>query len=228
MNIQGYQKLTLLDFPGKVACTVFTGGCNLRCPFCHNGSLVRAPGAHENALEEVLAYLRKRRGLLDAVCISGGEPLLQPDLAAFILQLKEMGYLVKLDTNGALPQVLQPLLTAGLPDYVAMDVKSSPAGYPLATGIAADASAFLQSIELIRQSGIPHEFRTTVVKGIHKEQDLVAIARVLGDETYFLQGFVDSGDLLGEGCAAFSPQEMQAMLDAVRIHTPRAALRGVK
>jgi len=228
MNIQGYQKLTLLDFPGKVACTIFTGGCNLRCPFCHNGSLVRAPGAHENALEEVLAYLRKRRGLLDAVCISGGEPLLQPDLAAFILQLKEMGYLVKLDTNGALPQVLQPLLTAGLPDYVAMDVKSSPAGYPLATGIAADASAFLQSIELIRQSGIPHEFRTTVVKGIHKEQDLVAIARVLGDETYFLQGFVDSGDLLGEGCAAFSPQEMQAMLDAVRIHTPRAALRGVK
>jgi len=228
MNIQGYQKLTLLDFPGKVACTVFTGGCNLRCPFCHNGSLVRAPGAHENALEEVLAYLRKRRGLLDAVCISGGEPLLQPDLAAFILQLKEMGYLVKLDTNGALPQVLQPLLTAGLPDYVAMDVKSSPAGYPLATGIAADASAFLQSIELIRQSGIPHEFRTTVVKGIHKEQDLVAIARLLGDETYFLQGFVDSGDLLGEGCAAFSPQEMQAMLDAVRIHTPRAALRGVK
>jgi len=228
MNIQGYQKLTLLDFPGKVACTVFTGGCNLRCPFCHNGSLVRAPGAHENALEEVLAYLRKRRGLLDAVCISGGEPLLQPDLAAYILQLKEMGYLVKLDTNGALPQVLQPLLTAGLPDYVAMDVKSSPAGYPLATGIAADASAFLQSIELIRQSGIPHEFRTTVVKGIHKEQDLVAIARLLGDETYFLQGFVDSGDLLGEGCAAFSPQEMQAMLDAVRIHTPRAALRGVK
>ena len=228
MNIQGYQKLTLLDFPGKVACTVFTGGCNLRCPFCHNGSLVRAPGAHENALEEVLAYLRKRRGLLDAVCISGGEPLLQPDLAAFILQLKEMGYLVKLDTNGALPQVLQPLLTEGLPDYVAMDVKSSPAGYPLATGIAADASAFLQSIELIRQSGIPHEFRTTVVKGIHKEQDLVAIARLLGDETYFLQGFVDSGDLLGEGCAAFSPQEMQAMLDAVRIHTPRAALRGVK
>ena len=228
MNIQGYQKLTLLDFPGKVACTVFTGGCNLRCPFCHNGSLVRAPGAHENALEEVLAYLRKRRGLLDAVCISGGEPLLQPDLAAFILQLKEMGYLVKLDTNGALPQVLQPLLTEGLPDYVAMDVKSSPAGYPLATGIAADASAFLQSIELIRQSGIPHEFRTTVVKGIHKEQDLVAIASLLGDETYFLQGFVDSGDLLGEGCAAFSPQEMQAMLDAVRIHTPRAALRGVK
>ena len=118
MNIQGYQKLTLLDFPGKVACTVFTGGCNLRCPFCHNGSLVRAPGAHENALEEVLAYLRKRRGLLDAVCISGGEPLLQPDLAAFILQLKEMGYLVKLDTNGALPQVLQPLLTEGLPDYI--------------------------------------------------------------------------------------------------------------
>ena len=245
MNIQGYQKLTLLDFPGKVACTVFTGGCNLRCPFCHNGSLVRTPNAFDSAETEVLAYLQKRKGLLDAVCISGGEPLLQPDIADFIcisggeplLQsdlrdfitaVKGMGYLVKLDTNGALPERLLPLLESGLLDYIAMDVKSSPVGYPKATGIQSDFAPFAKSIAAIRQSGIPHEFRTTVVKGIHEKQDLAAIAELLGDELYFLQGFVDSGDLLGEGNAAFSKEEMQALLDAVRAYTPRAALRGIQ
>ena len=228
MNIQGYQKLTLLDFPGKVACTVFTGGCNLRCPFCHNGSLVRTPNAFDSAETEVLAYLQKRKGLLDAVCISGGEPLLQSDLRDFITAVKGMGYLVKLDTNGALPERLLPLLESGLLDYIAMDVKSSPAGYPKATGIQSDFAPFAKSIAAIRQSGIPHEFRTTVVKGIHEKQDLAAIAELLGDELYFLQGFVDSGDLLGEGNAAFSKEEMQALLDAVRAYTPRAALRGIQ
>ena len=228
MNIQGYQKLTLLDFPGKVACTVFTGGCNLRCPFCHNGSLVRTPNAFDSAQAEALAYLQKRKGLLDAVCISGGEPLLQSDLRDFITAVKGMGYLVKLDTNGALPERLLPLLESGLLDYIAMDVKSSPAGYPKATGIQSDFAPFAKSIAAIRQSGIPHEFRTTVVKGIHEKQDLAAIAELLGDELYFLQGFVDSGDLLGEGNAAFSKEEMQALLDAVRAYTPRAALRGIQ
>ena len=228
MNIQGYQKLTLLDFPGKVACTVFTGGCNLRCPFCHNGSLVRTPNAFDSAETEVLAYLQKRKGLLDAVCISGGEPLLQSDLRDFITAVKGMGYLVKLDTNGALPERLLPLLESGSLDYIAMDVKSSPAGYPKATGIQSDFAPFAKSIAAIRQSGIPHEFRTTVVKGIHEKQDLAAIAELLGDELYFLQGFVDSGDLLGEGNAAFSKEEMQALLDAVRAYTPRAALRGIQ
>ena len=227
MNIQGYQRLTLLDFPGKVACTVFTGGCNLRCPFCHNGGLVRTPNAFPEAEAEVLAYLQKRKGLLDAVCISGGEPLLQVDLAAFIAKVKEMGYLVKLDTNGALPQRLLPLLEGRLPDYVAMDVKSSPAGYSAATGTTLDFAPFAQSIRAIRESGIPHEFRTTVVKGIHTVEDLIAISQLLGDEPYFLQGFVRSDDLLGEGNEAFSKEEMQSFLDAVRIRTPRAALRGI-
>jgi len=228
MNIQGYQKLTLLDFPGKVACTVFTGGCNLRCPFCHNGGLVRTPNAFENAEAEVLSYLQKRKGLLDAVCISGGEPLLQKDLTEFITAVRGMGYLIKLDTNGALPQRLMPLLENALVDYVAMDVKSSPQGYAKATGIATDFSPFGESIELIRTSGIPHEFRTTVVKGIHCMEDLVAIAKHLGDQRYFLQGFVDSGDLLGEGCDAFTPEEMRSFLRAVRVYTPRAALRGIE
>ena len=228
MNIQGYQRLTLLDYPEKVACTVFTGGCNLRCPFCHNADLVRTPTAYPSAEGEVLDYLRKRIGLLDAVCISGGEPLLQSDLTEFITVLKGMGYLVKLDTNGALPQRLRPLLEGGLLDYVAMDVKSAPAGYAAATGTDVDFAPFAESVALICQSGIAHEFRTTVVKGIHKTEDLVAIAAHLGDEPYFLQGFVDSGNLLGQGCASFSAKEMQEMLGAVRVYTHRAALRGVQ
>ena len=128
MNIQGYQKLTLLDYPGKVACTVFTGGCNLRCPFCHNGDLVSHPMGYPNACDEVADYLARRRGLLDGVCVTGGEPLLQPDLKEFLKQLKAWGYPVKLDTNGTLPLRLREILKTGLVDYVAMDIKSSPAG----------------------------------------------------------------------------------------------------
>lgn len=228
MNVQGYQKLTLLDYPEKVACTVFTGGCNLRCPFCHNGGLVRTPFAAASIEAEVLDYLSKRRGLLDGVCITGGEPLLQPDLAKFVEQVKGMGYLVKLDTNGSLPDRLSELLATHLLDYVAMDVKSAPADYEAAVGTAVDVSAFEKSIALIKASDIPHEFRTTAVKGIHTPAQFEAIGRLLGDEPYFIQQFVDSGNLLGTGCAAFTAKESEALLAAARIHTPRAALRGTK
>lgn len=163
MNIQGFQKLTLLDFPGRTACTVFTGGCNLRCPFCHNGGLVRTPMAEPNRTDEVLTYLSRRQGILDGVCVTGGEPLLQPDLLDFLKQIKEMGYAVKLDTNGSLPDRLAAALDSGLIDYVAMDVKSSPEGYSAATGSDADPVVYDRSIRLLRQSGIPHEFRTTAV-----------------------------------------------------------------
>ncbi len=226
MNIQGFQKLTLLDFPGKVAATVFTGGCNLRCPFCHNARLVRAPLAFDTEEAEVLSYLERRRGILDGVCITGGEPMLQEDLADFTARLHDMGYAVKLDTNGSFPQKLRKLLAGGTVDYVAMDVKSSPAGYPAATGCHIPFETFAESIKVLRESGVAYEFRTTVVKGIHKKEDLVEIAKLLGDEPYFLQRFVDSGNLLGEGCDAFSEDEMRAFLAAVRRFAPRAALRG--
>ena len=226
MNVQGYQKLTLLDFPGRVACTVFTGGCNLRCPFCHNARLVRAPLAYESAEEEVLAYLEKRRGILEGVCVTGGEPLLQEDLVQFLAKLKDMGYPVKLDTNGSLPERLADVLATGLVDYVAMDVKSSPSGLSAAVGREADFAPYLASIRHIRESGIAHEFRTTVVKGIHTPSDLVEIARIIGDESYYLQRFIDSGNLLGTGCEAFSENEMREILSLVRQHTPRAMLRG--
>ena len=149
MNIQGFQKMTLLDFPGRVACTVFTGGCNLRCPFYHNGGLVRTPMEHGNMTEVVFDYLSRRRGILDGVCLTGGEPLLQPDLKDFLSRLHEMGFLIKLDTNGALPKRLSRVLDAGLIDYVAMDVKSSPEGYGRATGSDISRKSHLQRTDII-------------------------------------------------------------------------------
>ena len=169
--------MTLLDYPGKVACIVFTGGCNLRCPFCHNGSLVKQPLANTNMQQQVLDYLHRRRGLMEGVVITGGEPLLQPDLADFIATVKNMGYLVKLDTNGALPQRLAAIVATGNVDYIAMDIKSSPEGYPVASGSDIDIENFRRSVEIIKQSGIDHEFRTTAVTGIHRVEDFRAVAR---------------------------------------------------
>lgn len=227
MNIQGFQKMTLLDFPGRVACTVFTGGCNLRCPFCHNGGLVRTPMEHGNMTDAVLDYLSRRRGILDGVCLTGGEPLLQPDLEDFLFRLHEMGFLVKLDTNGALPKRLSRVLDAGLVDYVAMDVKSSPEGYGRATGSDISPDVFAESMDLIRRSGIPYEFRTTAVKGIHEVNDFCEIGKWLrAEDPYFIQTFVDSGNLLGSGCSAFDEEEMQTILLAVKPYLPRAELRG--
>lgn len=227
MNIQGFQKLTLLDYPGRTACTVFTGGCNLRCPFCHNADLVRTPIAQPNRTDEVLTYLGRRQGILDGVCITGGEPLLQPDLADFIRRIKELGYAVKLDTNGSLPDRLAALLSTGLVDSVAMDVKSSPAGYAAAAGTDVDVAVYDRSIRILRESGIPHEFRTTAVKGIHTPADFTAIGEWLaGASAYYIQRFVDSGRLLGAGYTAFSTEEMEHLLSIVREHIPAAQLRG--
>ena len=228
MNVQGYQKLTLLDYPGRTACTVFTGGCNLRCPFCHNAGLVRTPLAGPNLTDEVLEYLQKRRGILDGVCVTGGEPLLQPDLEGFLRRVKEMGYAVKLDTNGMLPQRLKAILATNLVNYVAMDIKSSPDGYAAATGTDADVSAVKDSLSILRASGIPYELRTTAVRGIHTDADFAAIGRWIGDvPAYFIQRFVDSGQLLGSGFDAFTPEEMEHLLATVRAYVPSAQLRGV-
>lgn len=228
MNIQGFQKLTLLDYPGKVACTVFTGGCNLRCPFCHNAGLVNTPDAYTNAESDVLEYLSRRKGLLDGVCITGGEPLLQNGLADFAGKVKEMGYLLKLDTNGTLPERLREILKTGLFDYVAMDVKSSPAGYRTAIGVDTDFSLFEESMEILKSSGIDHEFRTTAVKGIHTAADIAEAARLVGDgEKYFIQRFVDSGNLIGTGCSSFSEEESLELLAAAREFVPGAELRGI-
>ena len=227
MNIQGFQRLTLLDYPGKVACTVFTGGCNLRCPFCHNAPLVLSPAAQRSMEGEVLSYLQKRRGLLDGVCVTGGEPLLQPELPRFLSAVRAMGYLVKLDTNGTLPAPLKALLVAGLVDYVAMDIKAAPEHYALAAGTDVDLARVRESVDLIRSSGVEHEFRTTVVRGIHTQADFEAIGQWLeGAERYFLQPFRDSGDILSPGCVGFSHDELALFLRTVQAYIPAAALRG--
>ena len=230
MFIAGMQKLTLLDFPGVVACTLFTAGCNFRCPWCHNAGLVLPEEASDRLLEsgEVLSFLEKRKGVLDGVCVTGGEPLLQPDLADFLRKVKGMGYAVKLDTNGMLPRRLSEVLATKLVDYVAMDIKSSPDGYAAATGTDADVSVVSDSLSLLRQSGIPYELRTTAVRGIHTEADFAAIGEWIGEvPAYFIQRFVDSGQLLGSGFEAFSPEEMECLLTTVRKWIPSAQLRGV-
>ncbi|MBR5743037.1 MAG: anaerobic ribonucleoside-triphosphate reductase activating protein, partial [Clostridia bacterium] len=197
MRIAGFQKLTLLDFPGKVACTLFTPGCDFRCPFCHNASLVLSPGADEVTEEEIFSFLRKRQGLLEGVAITGGEPLMQPGLDVFIRKVRALGYAVKLDTNGSFPERLAPLLEEGLLDCVAMDIKNSPARYDLATGVKTDLSRIRASVALLIGGRVPYEFRTTVVKGIHRAEDFPEIGRLIeGAARYFLQSYVDSGDVI--------------------------------
>jgi len=227
MKINGLLKLTLLDFPGKTACTVFFGGCNFRCPFCHNASLVRGEG-EDIPEEEFFKYLSKREGIIDGVAVTGGEPILQPSLPDFLRRIKEMGFLVKLDTNGSYPERLRSLLEEGLVDYVAMDIKSSPEGYNRAAGCKVDMEKVRESVELLLSDKVDYEFRTTVAKGAVLFEDMEGIGRLIhGAKRYYLQGFVDSGDILGEGAGAYSKEEMEEMLEAVKKYVPSAELRGV-
>ena len=228
MNLQGYQKLTLLDFPGKVACTVFTGGCNFKCPFCHNASLVLSPNEFKSAQEDIFIYLANRCGIIDGVCITGGEPLLQPDIEDFIVKVKELGLLVKLDTNGSFPSKLKALLDKGLLDYVAMDIKASKENYSKLCGADINIKDIEKSVEILKESNIPYEFRTTAVKELHTKEDFYNIGLWLkGTERYFIQGFVDSGNLIKEGLSAFSPAEMKELLKEVQQNIPEAQLRGL-
>ena len=227
MKINGLLKLTLLDFPGHTACTVFTAGCNFRCPFCHNATLVRGEG-EDISEEEFFKFLSKRQGLLDGVCITGGEPLLQRDIADFMRRIKDMGFAVKLDTNGAFSEKLRELCSRGLVDYVAMDIKSSPEGYSRAAGITVNTDKIRESVEYLISGSVPFEFRTTVARGAVLPSDMEGIGKLIqGAERYFLQGFVDSGDILGEGCSAYTKEEMEEMLAAVRKYVPAAELRGM-
>ena len=232
MLISGLQKMTLLDYPGVVACTVFTGGCNFRCPFCHNASLVlpEALQASDGGVETVLSFLKKRQGLLDGVAITGGEPLLHADMDAFLREVKALGYRVKLDTNGTFPDRLISLVEEKLVDRVAMDIKNDPALYAKTAGLAAmDMAAVTKSKDFLLSGAVEYEFRTTVVRGLHTEESLLAAAHwIEGAEAYFLQQFKDSGELIdGAGLGAFSDEEMRALCDAVRSVIPTVQLRGV-
>lgn len=229
VSLQGLQKLTLLDYPGRVACTVFTGGCNFRCPFCQNGDLLPCGQPSQYTEADLLAFLQSRRGLLDGVCISGGEPLLQAELPQLLEQIKAMGYLVKLDTNGSFPERLQRLAEQGLVDYVAMDIKSSPSNYGAACGVGALYWPQVQrSAEFLLQGGLPYEFRTTVVRELHGPEELQAIGRWLqGAQRYFLQSFENSERVLQPGLHSYSAAQLEALRQAVLPWIPQAELRGV-
>ena len=228
MKLGGIQKLTLLDYPGKLACTLFAPGCNFRCPFCHNASLVLDP-AEALDLDEVLAFLQKRRGVLEGVCLTGGEPLLQPGVEDFLRKIKAMGYAVKLDTNGSRPRRLGDLVRAGLVDYVAMDVKNSRDRYAETVGIPGfDLAPVEESVAFLLEGTVDYEFRTTVVRELHTAESLRALsAWIAGARRYYLQGFVDSGDLIRPGLTAYTAAEMEDLRRAVLDQVPSAELRGV-
>ena len=229
MKISGFQKMTLLDFPGKVACTIFTFGCNLRCPFCHNASLVLGGAPAEYSQEEILSYLEKRKGLLDGVCITGGEPLLQPDIADFIKKIKAFGYAVKLDTNGCFPEKLKELLDSGLVDYVAMDIKNCFSKYSETVGIKNfDVTPIKKSIEVLISGNVNFEFRTTISKEFHTVEDIKALTKeIKGAKRYFLQNFVDSGDLIGDNLSAHQRETLEEMKREAEKTIDIVEIRGI-
>ena len=229
MKIHGLQKMTLLDFPGRVACTVFLGGCDLRCPFCHNYDLAlgKVPPVMED--EEFFAFLEKRHGLLDGVAITGGEPCLRPDLPAFMARIRELGFAVKLDTNGTHPALLSSILEQGLADYVAMDIKNSPGKYALTAGAAPsfDLAPVRESVRLLMEKAPDYEFRTTVVKEFHEAADFEEIGRwIAGARRYFLQSFTDRDSVPFDGFHAPDPEELAAYRDIMQRYVPAAELRG--
>ena len=228
MLIGGFQKMTMLDYPGKIACTVFTYGCNFRCPFCHNARLVTKP-SDMIPESEIFSYLEKRRGMLDGVCITGGEPLLQKDIFEFMKKIQDMGFLVKLDTNGYFPDLLSEAIERGLCDYVAMDIKNSKSKY--AKTVLADnfdISPICKSVEILLGGRVEYEFRTTVVKELHTKEDILDICTwIKGAKRYLLQSFVDSGELIGSSLSALDIAEFKALLPLVEPFVDSCGLRGV-
>lgn len=229
MKFYGFQKMTMLDYPGKVACIVFTGGCNLRCPFCHNALLVTQVDNVVYDEEEIIEYLKKRKGLLDGICVSGGEPLLQVGLESFLQRVKELGYSVKLDTNGTFPARLKSLVEKGLVDYVAMDIKNCKEKYELTTGTNSfDISKIEESVNFLLSGKVDYEFRTTIVDGLQETQDIVKIGEwIKGAKKYFLQNFVDSGNLIGSGLKAVSLDKLKEFEKIAKSSVEKIALRGV-
>ena len=232
--IAGLQKMTLLDYPGKVACTVFLQGCNYRCPFCHNSELLPRKGEEFMTEEEFLSFLKKRQGLLDAVCVSGGEPTLYKDLPRLLKAIKDLGYLVKLDTNGSDPEVLKALVTDGLIDYVAMDIKNSPARYGETVGLSrVDMEAIEESIRFLLSDAVAYEFRTTVVAQLHDDASILEMGTWLSSllpgkkpAQLFLQKFVDRDTVIFSGLSAPDEEQMKGFVSLLAPFVEKVAIRG--
>ena len=208
MNIAGVQKVTLLDYPGKVACEIFTQGCNFECPFCQNSSLIPITNTGEFSEEEIFEYLVLRKKILDGVVITGGEPTVQKDLKGFIKKIKDLGLLVKLDTNGGNPKVLQELIDEKLVDYVAMDIKNIFNKYNITAGKKINLDNIKKSIEILKASKIDYEFRTTIIKEMHSLDDIVSICKLVGNAKYYLQNFEDSENVIDHSLHGFSREEL--------------------
>lgn len=229
MKICGLQKTTLLDFPGHVAATVFLGGCNFRCPFCHNSELLGGDAEALLSREELFTFLRKRKSILEGVCITGGEPTLAGDLEALIRDIRQMGYLVKLDTNGYRPDILKDLVQKKLLDYVAMDIKAGRGNYSRVAGLPElQIKRIEESAEFLKTGQLPYEFRTTVVKELHTREDFVDIGKWLsGASSYYLQNYVDSNEVLCPGFTACTKEELLAFADIVKPFMGNVSLRGI-
>ena len=228
MKIGGIMNLTLLDYPDKVACTVFTVGCNFRCPFCHNAKLVCGNGGKQITESEVLAFLKKRRGVLEGMCLTGGEPLIQQGVAEFLRNVKDLGYCVKLDTNGAFPDKLRELVENGLVDYVAMDVKNSRERYAQTVGCNVDIKAIEQSIAYLKSNVVDYEFRTTVTGNLLDAESIAETAEWLsGAKRWYLQKFVNSGDLIDDATMGCGDDTMRMYLKIAKTIIPNTELRGI-
>lgn len=215
MKISGFDKLTLLNYPDKVACTIFTSGCNLRCPFCHNSGLV-TNNYNEISFESIYEYLKKRIGILDGVCITGGEPLIHADIKDYIKKIKDLGYLVKIDTNGCNPKLLKELIDLKLVDYIAMDIKNIYSKYDITSGVKVNIDNIKKSISIIENSGIDYEFRTTIVKEFHSIQDIKEIlSYISSNSNYYIQNFKNSNDVFNRNLSSFSEKELVEMKNKI-------------
>lgn len=227
MKIAGFQKLTLLDYPSKVACIIFTQGCNYKCPYCQNSGLI----GHENDElideEEIFAYLNKRKGVIDGIVISGGEPTIQKDLKTFMKKVKDMGFMVKLDTNGSNPNLVEEVINEGLVDYIAMDIKNVLELYKDVTDVKPNVVNLKRSIELIKNSPIEHEFRTTIIKNIHDFDKILEICSYVDGERMFLQNFVRSENVLGKYLEPFSEAELIEIDNIIKEKFPNVRIRGI-
>lgn len=230
VKIHGFNKLTLLDYPGRLACTVFLGHCNFRCPFCHNAGLVLNP---ENEpvipIEEILGTLKKRKGILDGVCITGGEPTVHKKLPEFVQQIKKLDYSVKLDTNGTNPQMVREMVKAGLLDYVAMDIKNSPEKYGETAGIVrADLEAIHETVEFLKSGEVDYEFRTTVTRELHKKEDFLKIRRWLsGSRRYFLQAYKESKQVIRPVYSSYSREQLENFRQLLLEEISQVEIRGI-
>ena len=207
MKIGGFEKLTVQDYPEHIACIIFTKGCNFDCSYCYNRDLVDNKSQTIDK-DEIMSYLYKRRKLLDGVVISGGEPTIWNDLVDFLKEIKELKLDIKLDTNGYNPEMIKEIIDNKLVDYIAMDIKAIPSKYHKVINKKIDFDKIIESINLIKKSNIKHEFRTTIMKGVHSTLDIVEISKLIGNSSLYLQNFEYTDRVKGKNIKSFSKDEL--------------------